>query len=305
MSSDADRYLGEPAAPVERRDRTTGAASQWSRGWRWLRRALLVLVHSNLWISLGAASLAVSTMVLAGLPVDPLPAVLVFGATMVVYGVNRLTDLAVDEQNVPGRAAFTRTYGVWLFGVGVALYLATVALAVAWGIPYAELLVLPPAVGVLYSLKGVQRQLLVKNALVGVGWGVVPLGVGVYFDAITHPYVLAMAGITFVLLTIAAMVFDVKDIDGDRAAGVRTVPTEFGPAWTRRIAILVTTLVGVAVAGAIGRNLLPGRFLAVVAIAAYVACYSAFATPERTPIFYGFVVDGEHLLLALLALTIT
>lgn len=305
MPSDADGRLGESHGPVD----DTMAMSVVQRahvpGGDFGRSVLLALVHSNAWISLGAASLAVSTMLLAGLPIDLLPACLVFGATMVVYGVNRFTDLAVDEQNVPGRAAFTRRYGVWLFTAGVALYLMAVGVAVANSVQHAVFLWLPPVVAVVYSLQSIQRAFIVKNVVVGTGWAAIPVGVGSYYDVLWTPEILVMAGGTAVLVSVAAMVFDVKDIEGDRAVGVRTVPTEYGPAWTRRIAIIVSLLVGIAVVGTVASGVVPLGFVALVALSGYVSIYSVFATPKRTPLFYGFIIDGEHLFLALVVLTIT
>lgn|GEM_PF-5740413 len=104
---------------------------------------------------------------------------LVFGATMVVYGVDRLSDLALDEQNVPGRAEFIRRYGVPLFASGVALYLLAMGVAVLRGVPMAELLWMPPVAGAVYSLRGLQRRRFVKDVLVGLGWAAVPAGVRV------------------------------------------------------------------------------------------------------------------------------
>lgn len=272
---------------------------------RLARRVLLGLVHGNVWISIGAASLAVSSMKLAGLPLDPLPVLLVFGATMVVYGVNRFTDLSVDAHNVPSRAAFTRRYGAFLFIGGLTWYLATMGVAVATGVPWAEYLWLPPLVGGLYSTRTVQQWLVAKNVLVGLGWACVPIGVGIYYDAIWIPEILVVALVTAVVLTVAAMVFDVKDIPGDRAAGVRTVATECGPAWVHRIAVATCLVVAVAVLGALEVGFLPARFLALLVFPGYVAGYSRFATTDRSPLFYGFVVDGEHLFLALVVLATT
>ena len=263
-----------------------------------LKTVALVFVHSNLLISVAATSVAVSTMLLAGLSVALLPVFIVFAVTLFVYSFNRLTDRAEDARNVPARAAFITRYGRLLLAVGAALYLLAVIGAIAQGVRGAPALIIPFVVAVLYSVIGLKRVLLVKNLLVGLSWGLIPLGVGVYYDVLFTPEILVMFAFITAMLTIAAVVFDIKDIPGDRTEGIQTVPVVFGPRRTRQFAVVASLLVGLSV----GILVLSGRisplFSVLLGFVAYVAGYTLFATPERTPLFYGFVVDGEHILLA-------
>ncbi|WP_226006972.1 UbiA family prenyltransferase [Natrinema salinisoli] len=263
-----------------------------------LKAGLRFLVHSNLFISLATVSVALTTALLANLPLDPLPLFIVFAATMFVYTVNRFTDLEEDEQNVPQRAAFTKRYGRLWLAVGVGLYVVAVATAVALDVSGAVYMLLPLAVVFLYSVGGVKRVFLVKNLVVGFAWGAIPLGVGYYYGQLRSPEILFLFAYVTVMLTIAAVVFDVKDIEGDRAAGIPTVPNLFGPRWTRIPSLLATVAVAAGVIALVGSGAIPRRFLVVLAMNAYVAAYIPFATPDRGPLYYGFVVDGEHVFLA-------
>ncbi|WP_226011752.1 UbiA family prenyltransferase [Halomicrobium salinisoli] len=264
--------------------------------------AIAVLVHSNVFVSIAAASVAVSTMLLVGYPLRPGPVCIVFAVTMFVYSLNRITDVEEDERNVPQRAAFTRRYGRALLVLSVCAYAVAVAVALARGLPRVEFMALPLVVGALYSLFRVKRLFLVKNLLVGASWGVIPLGVCVYFGGDWTVEVAFLAGYVFVMLAVAAVVFDVKDIDGDQKRGIRTVPTEFGPRATRAVAGVVTVAAAAVVVGLVVVGVLPGRYLVLVAFDAYVLGYTVVATPDRGPLFYGFVADGEHLFLALVLL---
>lgn len=267
-----------------------------------LKTVVLALVHSNLLISVAATSVAVSTVLLADLAVELLPLFIVFAVTLFVYSFNRLTDLAEDERNVPERAAFIRRYGRVLFALGGGLYLLAVGGAIVQGVRGAPALIIPFVVAVLYSAVGLKRVLLVKNLLVGLSWGLIPLGVGVYYDVLLTTEILVMFVFITAMLTIAAVVFDIKDIPGDRAEGIRTVPVVFGPRRTRQFAVVATFLVGVAVAVLVVASVVSPLFSVLLAFVAYVAGYTLFATPERTPLFYGFVIDVEHILLALAVL---
>lgn len=271
-------------------------------------RALLAgieaLVHSNVFISLAAASVAVSTTRLAGLALDPRPIFIVFGATLFVYSMNRLTDIEEDADNLPGRAAFTRRYGWIPLGVGVLSYLAAIGLVAYWGVPYVEFMALPLVLGGLYSLGRVKRVFLVKNLLVGVAWGTIPLGVAVFSGVYWTPEILFLSGFVGVMLTVAAMIFDLKDRTGDRRRGIATVPVRYGPKTTRHIAQAVTVLVAAAVLVAVGTGFVGGEFLVLLAFQAYVFAYSRVAPTDGGPLFYGFVVDGEHVFLAALVLAV-
>jgi 4-hydroxybenzoate polyprenyltransferase len=259
---------------------------------------LLFFVHSNLLISLSATGVAVSTIVLADLPFDIVPLFIVFAVTLFVYSFNRLTDLAEDAQNVPTRASFVEQYGTVLLAVGGVLYLAATALAVVRGIPGAPAMVVPLAVAVLYSVVGVKRILLVKNLLVGLSWGVIPLGVGVYYERLLSTDILFMFIFTTAALTIAAVVFDIKDIEGDRAEGISTVPLVVGVERTKQVAAIGSVALGVSVAALVVAGRLHLQYLLLVPFTGYMAAYSLLARVDRTPLFYGFVIDSEHIFLA-------
>ena len=267
-----------------------------------LEATLELLVHSNAFISAAATSVALSTMLLVGLAPDPLALFIVFAATLFVYSLNRITDIDEDRENVPGRADFTERYGRVLLFAGVVLYLLAIVGAVALGLPGAPFLALPAVAAALYSLFHVKRILLVKNLIVGVSWGVIPLGVGVYYGTGARAGVLVLSAFFTVMLTVAAAVFDIKDIEGDRAEGIRTAPIVFGVRATKVGALAVTAAVAVGVVALVGTGVLARRFLVLLGFLAYVAAYTPFATRDRGPLFYGFVVDGEHVLLAALVI---
>jgi len=269
-----------------------------------LEAVLELLVHSNVFISVAATSVALSTMLLVGLAPDPLALFIVFAATLFVYSLNRITDIEEDRENVPGRADFTERYGRILLAVGVALYLLAVGGAVVLGLPGAPFLALPAVAAALYSLFHVKRILLVKNLIVGVSWGVIPLGVGVYYGTGPRAGIVVLSAFFTIMLTVAAAVFDVKDIEGDREEGIRTAPIVFGVRATRIGALVVTVAVAIGVVALVRSGVLARRFLVLLGFLAYVAAYTPFATRDRGPLFYGFVIDGEHVFLAALVVAI-
>ncbi|WP_459890108.1 UbiA family prenyltransferase [Halostagnicola bangensis] len=257
----------------------------------------LLLVHSNVHISLSATSIALVTMVLLDLRIDPIPLFIVFAATMFVYSLNRFTDLEEDERNVPDRAAFTKRYGRLLLTLGVGLYLVAIGVAVVLDLPGAGYMVIPLLVAIAYSHFRLKKVFLVKNLTVGLAWGLIPLGVGVYYEVLEEPELLFLAGYVTAMLTVAAIIFDIKDIEGDREEGIRTVPVVFNPERTRLISQGLNVAIASSVLVAALAALIPSTFLVLLAFNAYVGGYIPFATRDRGPLFYGFVVDGEQIVL--------
>ncbi len=269
-----------------------------------LRALAAFFVHSNLFISIAATSVALATMLLADLPPEILPLFIVFAATLFVYSLNRLTDIEEDAKNLPRRTTFTERYGGIFFAGGAVLYLGSIGVAFTLGLPGAPFLVLPIFAAALYSLFRVKRLLLVKNLIVGISWGIVPLGVGVYYGVVRTPEILVIAAIFTIMLTVAAAVFDIKDIKGDKREGIRTVPIVLGPRATRIGALAVTVAVAAAVLAVVATGIVPRTFLAFLAFLAYVAGYIPFASEDRGPLFYGFVIDGEHVFFALVVIAL-
>ncbi len=128
----------------------------------------------------------------------------------------------------------------------------------------------------------------------------IPLGVGYYYGQLPSVEILFLAGYVGVMITIAAVVFDVKDIAGDRAedrnrpqhgrSPSNTSPRRPQPSSSPRQS------------SPSSRRVCSSRYLVVLAMNGYVLCYVPFATPDRGPLFYGFVVDGEHVFLAAVVL---
>lgn len=270
------------------------------------KAVLLAAVHGSLVVSLAATSVAVTATVLAGFRIEATPLGVVFAATLFVYSLNRVTDLAEDERSVPSRAAFTRRYGRLSLGLGVLCYGFAVGLAIARDAPLAGFLAVPPIVALAYSTPrlGLKQVFLAKNLVVGLAWGAIPLGVGVYFGDPWRFEVLALSTHVAATITVAAVIFDVKDVEGDLAAGIRTVPNVYGLRPTRLATQAANVAVACAVVGLVAVGVLPASFLALLALHLYVGCYVAAADPDRTPLFYGFVVDGEHVFLAVVVLTL-
>lgn len=266
---------------------------------RYAHRLLRSLVHANVVISLAGVGVAITTYALLGLPPAPIPVAFAFSAVFFAYTLNRLWDRAEDGANLPGRTAFIDRYGRYVLGFALFIYGIGVAAVVAWEPWFALIAPIPPLATWLYSNGPFKQAFLVKNAFVGLMWGAIPFGIGVVTGRPMSAITILTALLIAWLITMAAIVFDIKDVRGDRLAGVRTLPTAIGVARTRRLAWW-------GVIGAIPLILLATatvtpRFLLLFGYVVYLGVAIPFASADRGSLYFGLVVDGEHVLVGSLA----
>ncbi len=258
------------------------------------------LVHSNLLIAFAATGVAVTTIAVAELPFEALPVLFVLGATWFAYTVNRFTDRKEDQRNLPERTAFIDRYGYSLFAITAIVYVCLLGI-VAWWEPRMLPVAILPALAIgLYATGMMARFFLIKNGFVGAVWAAIPLGLASYYHVLRTPEILLIASFIFVLISVAAALFDIKDIAGDRAVGCRTLPILVGPRRTRQLAlgviIMLVPVIGMATI------MVSFRFVVFGLYVVYFLLAIPFASPDRGPLYYGLVIDGEHVLVGAVAM---
>lgn len=263
------------------------------------RTLLTVLVHSNLIIATAAVGVSLTTIALLEYPLEWLPLAFVFVATLLIYTMNRFTDLPEDHSNLPGRVAFIRGYGFTLLAIASVAYCGLLIMIFLLVPRMLILAILPPIIAWLYGMTRVTEYLLVKNCFVGVGWALIPTGLGLYYgDVLTLENVLVI-GFVFAYLSIAALVFDIKDIVGDQQVGTVTLPVRIGYERTKYIALVL--LVGLVPLVLLAAIVIASQLLIFALYSLYLGVIVPFAGPERGPLYYGVLIDSEHILIGLIA----
>lgn len=168
-----------------------------------------------------------------------------FFIVFAVYGANKLTDIKEDEVNNPERVRYVKRLAKALKYSVILSFVMTLVLGAFSGIGAILVLIFPIVAGVLYSVRILpgRRRLKditgVKNLIIAITWAS-----GTAF----LPYI-AAGGIDFseVFLVyyfffmkslINTMLFDVRDIEGDRINGIKTIPVKLGLEKSRILLIL-------------------------------------------------------------------
>ncbi len=212
---------------------------------------LKVFVWSNVWIAAGLASLTLFTAHVLGLAAEPGPPALVFASGLFIYTLDHVRDAAAGEVADHRLAAYFRhpVQRLLLAAYVVAsLALVVFAPSAVWAVFGAYFLV-----GLLYGapVLPVRRagrwvKIRIKEVAGLKSWLV---GGTMTFAAVGIP--LAWAGVLptpaawkvvlflFVFCASNAHMFDVRDIESDRATGVSSHPVRLGERHTRLMLVLL------------------------------------------------------------------
>lgn len=246
-----------------------GLPTKWHRQFR---RARATLIYSSAYLSIVAMAEAAVATALLSLPPTIAPAIVGL-VTFAVYASDRVADVDDDELADPRRAAFVRRHRDALEVASALAYGVAIALSVLGG-PWALAITLAPGiVWVLYAVEavpvvasGVRRLkdvLVVNTTVVALAWAItltcLPLA---FADRPVTPAAAVVAAYFFLRSFVDTEIPNLGDVEADRAAGVSTIPTVAGVAWTRRALYAVDGLSATLVAWAAAAGHLPGALAA-------------------------------------------
>ena len=171
-----------------------------------------------------------------------------FFVTFSIYGLNKLTDLKEDTVNVPERAKFIKgkehiIASFLLFSLMISSFLGFLQDFLC-----VPILLFPVFTGIIYSVRvssnlpRLKDILGMKNLLIAFSWGVCSTFLPVI--CLPETYIIQIVIIFYFFFTksfINSLLFDVRDIKGDRMSGVRTIPVVFGRRKTKNLLLLLNS----------------------------------------------------------------
>ncbi|NYT01633.1 MAG: UbiA family prenyltransferase [Methanosarcinales archaeon] len=222
----------------------------------------------------------------------------VFLVSFCVYSLDKVADMNNDLTNMPERCGFLAGRRNTVIAYSLAAYAG--ALAIVWMIePMALPVVFVPFIAnAFYGTKlipGLPRLKdipVMKNVIVAIAWSLTTILIAGYQILFTAPEVVAMV-IYFMLIKtfIDTVLYDVRDVKGDREAGVRTMPALLGERKTIIVLLLLNS------------TLLPWTMLAhesvrplAAILTIYGYAYIVYFRTRRNPLVLDFVVEGEWML---------
>ncbi|NYT07857.1 MAG: UbiA family prenyltransferase [Methanomicrobiales archaeon] len=273
------------------------------------------LVYSSLYLSFAAGAMAYISSVLHELPFNPIVFVLGMLITYSVYNLNRKTDESEDAINHSKRYEFTKKYERLLFPTAIGAYILALALSWLYGPTVVLISAIPLISGLVYSTpifpRGFRYRRLkeipvAKSLLVAVAWALPPALLPIYIAG-ALPSVITLAVILFFssLVFINTVLFDMRDVEGDRLTGVRTIPVCIGIGNTTRLLNLVNVIFGAAVVFLLW-NTIPLSDLLLIVIGILYAHWYIRHYPQisRSNLLCDLIADGQFIALGLVLVVI-
>ncbi len=203
-----------------------------------LTQGIKILSRSNVLLMIAAFMAAVASAALGGFPIDFKLSAIAALYLFSMHTINRCTSFEADRYNEPNRAQFSERYRRYLFVAGGVA--AALSLALGWSASpaVAALLAAGLAPGIFYSIRMEPRALKVgrvmdfpasKTLVVTLGWTVVLAVV----PAVAYPEYIGPAWpvaiiFAFGMTLLRSGIIELRDIQGDRIVGKRTLPIVLG-----------------------------------------------------------------------------
>lgn len=268
-----------------------------------------VFVYSSLYLSVAGMAMVYISCLLHDLPFDPVAAAILMLVVFAVYNLNRKTDEDEDAINHAERYAFTKEYETVLFRSAIGAYVIALCLAAIQGFDSLFVTTIPLIAGIVYSVpllparfgfRRLKEVPLMKSLVVAFSWAVPPALLPACHAGLSAGAATCIAGIFFFFLVfINTVVFDIRDVEGDLASGIKTLPTILGSERTLYLLTAMNVTIGAALVLAGG--LLP-RFHLVLLLATgigYVQGYLlCFHRLMKEKLLFELLADGQFILLA-------
>jgi 4-hydroxybenzoate polyprenyltransferase len=198
------------------------------------RRFFKALVNGDFYVALVSAGLPLTIYAMYDIPlVDITPIAITIFITFMIYAINRQVDQEADEINLPERTNFVKKYGKPLTLLSVALTLFAFYLAFIHSVNVLFASFIAAAIGYFYSYPFVhlgrfKNKFIWKNIGVGLIYAALALITIVYFGVSTPIETFVLLFIFFSNWFLISSFFDLRDVEGDLHAGIKTIPIAVG-----------------------------------------------------------------------------
>ncbi|MCD6513164.1 MAG: UbiA family prenyltransferase [Thermoplasmata archaeon] len=227
-----------------------------------------------------------------------------FFVTLSIYTLNKVTDKEEDKINAPERSKIANS--PLTLPVAIIAYIAALIMGGIDKIIFVIILMIPLLSGIFYSIKIASVRLkdifLMKNMIIA--FSCTSVAVAPFFYSNDINALILVAYFFFIKIFINTIIFDLRDVEGDRKANVRTVPVVIGVKKTEKILLLLnsTLLIWVVMIMNVEKisSMLPVFLISIVYGYFYIIQFSRRKIYNR--LIYDLTTDGEWNYLFLLTI---
>ena len=278
-----------------------------SSGKRTIIELLNLVVSTSTFLSINAALVTVFSFLIYGVEVRPVIFLISFLATFSVYNMNRATDKAEDSINRPDAAIKGSHFYLVL---SLTALLLCLALSVSVGVKTISVLAVPLIASIAYSVKlrpsfpRLKDIIGVKSIVVAFSWGFTGTFLPCTVYTINFTEKILVFVYVFIQIFVNTVLCDVRDINGDRATGIKTLPIVLGLDRVKSLLLAVNSLLfpwlAICIVNRLFLEYLPALIFGTVY--GYILIL-VFTNNGRSRLLTDLAIDGEWIpLLALMKL---
>lgn len=231
------------------------------------------------------------------------------------YTLNRKRESEQDILSSPERTRYILRRAKYVNGVIVLCYLGSLLIAIQRSLIFFIALLAPLMLSYLYNIGSkrfipvmgasrLKEKFLVKNTVVSAGWGLVAFLTLIYYEGNITATVLTVYAFIFLRVFINTVFCDIRDVESDASAGIRTIPILIGVDRTKLLLLVLNTVSGLFVLIATVAGLLPpmAHFVNLVTLYGYYYILRSFRSGANMTYLSDFVAEGEELISVPLAI---
>ncbi len=266
------------------------------------------LVYGGHLLALGTSSMAATVALVLGRSPTWDLLLMAYLFSFGAYSVNRMSDFEQDRVSHPERTAYLKSRRKGMLVIAGASFLLGYALALFRNLVLFGGLLVPLVLAIAYSVSsermagalGISRLkegLLVKNITISFGWSLIPVLVGLYYLELPAA-ILLLAPFIFLRLMVNTIFFDQRDVEADRAFGVKTLPAKLGPERSGRVMDALDLASGGYLLVLVFAGILPTFAAWLAVFTPYSLLYRLYArtSSKHRDSVRDFAADGEYIL---------
>jgi len=270
-----------------------------------LEKLIQLLSVSSISVGISGFFATLSVYILLGITPHFRICLAVFLMSFSLYSLNKLTDIKEDAINMPERLNYLRGRKNFIIGYSVAAYSMCMLLAFLDRPSSVAITLFPLIANALYGsklLRGVPRLKeipIMKNVVVATSWAFTTTLLPTYHMVDGMSIVAPIFYFILVKGFVNTVLYDTRDVKGDKENGIRTLPVQMG----RRKTVLILL--------AVNSTLMPmlmlfngsAKLIAAMLVLNGFACILYFGK-TISPIAMDIFVDGEWMLACFVCLLI-
>ena len=276
---------------------------------QYLSKTVEFLASYSVFVSMESMLILFTASILIDKEFAPALFISAFLLTFVIYNLDRLSGSREDEINNPSQLKHYRgKEKLWLAILGLLLilcFLLLITVNVFLILVFIATLVVSMLYGRGFSfIPRLKTIPIVKNLIIASTWSFIPTVISYYY--VTDNYLLLFVfSFIFIKAMINPTLFDLRDVEGDRTAGVKTLPVLLGVNATYHLLLALDGLVfpWIVVAWLLGY--FHPYVLALTFSAIYGVGYTVYLHKKKMRILFDLLVDGEWIPLTLVLALVT